>query len=82
MATIESSLVFGLIGLCVGFFFMIASCKQWPWFVDPPAWMWFFYTQSFLKVIFGVTGTRVVSFTFGAIFFAGSIYIVYQAMTN
>ncbi len=47
-----NSFVFAL-----GVLTIIGAYRRWSWLVDPPAYLWPFYSQAFLKRIFG---TRVV----------------------
>ena len=60
--------IFSLIFVAVGAFLIIGARKRWAWLVDPPSYLWFCYTQSLYKAIFGSEGCRVITLYMGAIF--------------
>jgi hypothetical protein len=47
--------------LC-GLILIIGAYRRWDWLVDPPTDMWPYYSQAFLKKLFG--SGFVVSFTY------------------
>jgi hypothetical protein len=66
--------------LFVAFFLVagIVSCigahRKWKWLVDPPDKMWSWYSQAFIKKVFG---TR---FTVGFTYFLGILFIVFALL--
>ena len=64
-----------MIGVLVGGgLFLVGTWRQWPFFVDPPEGWWAFYSQSFIKKIFGRTGLLIYNYFLGVLFiFCGLI---------
>lgn len=52
------ALLFFLCGLTL----IIGAYRRWDWLVDPPTDMWPYYSQAFLKKLFG--SSFVVGFTY------------------
>jgi len=49
----------------LGVFFLVGTWQKWPSFVSPPDEEWGFYSQSFIKKIFGQNGLIFFNYCFG-----------------
>lgn len=66
----------------VGATLLFGAFKQWQWLVNPPTeWAWF-YSQSFIKKIFGKKGlliyTYLIGFLFLAVGIAGILFFIFR----
>lgn len=56
-----------IIFLIVGIFFIYGTAtNRWPIVLNPPDKYWMFYSQSFIKKLFGENVLRIFNYVFGA----------------
>ncbi len=72
-------MMFGVLVACAGLLITYGAHRRWDWLVDPSESLWFFYTQSFLKLIVGKTGLLVLTYAQGVVFFFKGLYMVAEA---
>ena len=64
-------LLFVAFSLLAGVVLFVGARQKWAWLVDPPDKMWLYYSQAFVKKLFGRTFT--IRFTY----FLGIMFIVF-----
>ncbi|HJU04131.1 MAG TPA: hypothetical protein VJ692_03195 [Nitrospiraceae bacterium] len=52
----------------LGFIILYGAKQRWRWLVDPPEWLYLFYLQSMLKVLFGQRFVLAFTYAIGACF--------------
>lgn len=63
--------------LAGGAFLLLGATRRWEWLVDPPKELWFFYSQSLIKAIFGSEGCRYFTIFLGLASIAtGALFVV------
>ena len=65
MATIVHMALLALVAMSVGIVLVIGARRRCDWLVNPPASMWFCYSQSLLKAIGGAEFCRFATFAMG-----------------
>jgi len=75
-------LIFGLAFAFIGFLLFYGAYKRWKFLVDPPAKLWPFYTQSFMKKIDGPEGARSWVLFVGTISFCAGLYFAWVCFKN
>jgi len=70
-------LFMGLLMIGCGWLSLHGALRRWEWFVDPPTELWFCYSQSLLKLLFGSEGCRALTIAMGMMFLAvGALFVV------
>jgi hypothetical protein len=64
----------------VGCILVIGTRQRWAWLVDPPDKMWAFYSQAFIKKIFGQTVLIYCTYVTGVLFMVLSIIFVLKEL--
>ena len=59
--------------IVVGLALLLGANQEWRWLVDPPEAAWFFYSQSFLKKLFGKKNVIMITYFEGVMIVAGGI---------
>lgn len=75
-------LIAGLFFSGCGFLLVYGAYKKWKWFVDPPAGLWPFYTQSLMKKIDGPEGARGYALLVGILVLCFGLYFTYVSLKN
>jgi hypothetical protein len=75
MAIIFLALFFG-----VGWILVIGARQRWGWLVDPPDKMWTFYSQAFIKKIFGQTVLVRYTYITGVLFIVLSMVFLLKEL--
>jgi len=75
---LDSSIWFASIFYIVGFVCWFGAYRRWDWLIDPPEALWFCYSQSLIKSIFGIAFLRGFTFFLGAIFVVSATYILFE----
>ena len=73
-----STYFFASLSMVIGIVLFIGALRRWEWLVDPPAAMFFCYSQSLLKVIGGTEFCRWVTFIEGVLFFAFGAHLIFE----
>ena len=73
-------MLFEVISLSVffvlGCILLFGARQRWGWLVDPPNDMWIFYSQTFIKKLFGETVLIWYTYVLGVLFMVGSIFLL------
>lgn len=71
--------------IALGIIFILGAVKKWKFIIDPPNYLWPFYTQALVKKIFGrktlIIQTYfwgILSLAFGLIFLFSAIKQIFQ----
>ena len=59
-------LVGPVLGAVFGVLLIIGAFQRWRWLVDPPVEAWPFYSQSFIKKVFGTKAVTAFTYFAGA----------------
>ncbi len=71
-----NDVIFGIACISLGCILVLGAHRRWRWLVDPPKDLWFVYTQSLLKALFGSEVVLVFSYFLGFAFVAAGFYII------
>ena len=75
MYDMPAQIVFGLFFVAAGAFLITGALRRWGWLIDPPSYLWFCYSQSLLKAVFGSEGCRLITLNLGAVFICAGIFL-------
>jgi hypothetical protein len=67
-------MIFSLAVFSVGFILIYGAKGGWKFLIDPPESWWFFYSQSFIKKIFGKKFLYYETIVVGGMFIIASLY--------
>lgn len=70
------SILFSLPVIALGFVIFNGAQRKWIWLIDPPNYLWPFYTQALIKVIFGKKFLLFFTYFLGILFMAVGIFIL------
>ena len=74
------ALLFPIGFIVMGAAFVIGTKQKWPIFVSPPDDWWCFYSQSFIKRIFGHKGLIVFNYSFGFLSVAVGLIVIFNGV--
>ena len=63
-----------LVVVVLGLVLIIGAVKRWPWIVNPPDEAWFWYSQAFIKKIFGPRVLLYFTYALGLATIAAGLY--------
>ena len=72
------NIVIGLVLSATGATYALGAAQRWKWLVDPPVYLFFCYSQSMLKLVFGSEGCRLISIATGAVYAICGIFVCVQ----
>ena len=70
----------GIISVCGGIFLVVGARRRWVWLVDPPSHLWFCYSQSLLKAIFGSEGCRIITLNTGIALVCAGLFLIVRTV--
>jgi hypothetical protein len=59
-------LVLNAAAVLIGLSLIVGARRRWRWLVDPPTYLSPYYSQALLKVVFGATALRILTYIVGA----------------
>jgi len=75
-------ILFALFFFVAGVVFVIGAHRQWDWLVNPPNDMWPYYSQAFVKKLFGKDGVIAFTYFLGILFMFGSLFGLFNILTK
>ena len=72
--------LFGLLLIAAGALLVVGALRRWAWLVDPPTYLWFCYSQSLLKAVFGSEGCRLITVNMGVLFACAGLFLVVRSI--
>ncbi len=67
-------IIFSFVVLIVGFIMVYGAKDGWKFLIDPPESWWLFYSQSFIKKIFGKKFLYYETIVIGGLLIIASLY--------
>jgi hypothetical protein len=68
--------------IAAGVLFLYGTWQRWPFFVDPPEEWWPFYSQAFIKKVFGRSFLIASNYFLGALFITAALIGLWNGLKN
>jgi hypothetical protein len=73
-------ILFALFFFTAGMVLVVGAHRRWDWLVNPPDEMWPYYSQAFIKKLFGKEGVIVFTYCLGILFMVLSLYGLFNVL--
>lgn len=66
----------------LGVLLIVGARRRWRWLVDPPSNMWPYYSQAFLKHVFGPWAPVCFAYFVAALIIAASLWGTFNVLSR